>query len=486
MLISLAAMAIVLSQATSGYPTYSVQETTEDLALARETLERLHPGYDRYTDRSLLNAQWDALFQAAEDGADLRELYLGLSGLLADIRCDHTKAELPDRIEQSRETEPVYLPFRMRLFDGRMFVERVAEGSTLMLGDEVLRIDGDPVSERLEAARRYMPVDGYTDHVRDSQLEGSGEFLGSGFDHFDALLAPDDTEVVLEVRRPGERQTRLVTLPRIGYADFRALSGETRWRNFSDPDAVSITRPEEDVAVLSVETFVNYRTPISPNSVFQPIFSELNSDGVGTLIVDLRRNGGGSTEVMQSLLSYLSMQTPIQHTTEIWVTSIDFEGLRDHIQTWDPNALSPDPDWYPERPDGRRGVSAQANNQTVPFARAADAFEGEIIILTSQRNASGVTQLYGVLAEQPHVTLVGERTGGSQEGPTAGVIWFLNLPNSGIVVRVPWLYQRSAMQDPEFGQGFNPDVLAPETYDSWMEGRDPAMDAALSLAAARR
>jgi C-terminal processing protease CtpA/Prc len=486
MLLSLAVLTLAISQAEPSNMQFDPEEVREDLALARDALERLHPGYDRYTERAELDAHWAAMAQAAEDGADLAELYLGLSALLADIRCDHTKAELPDLVEQSWETEPVYLPFRMRLFEERMYVEHVAEGSALTRGDEVLRIDGDPVSERLQAARRYMPVDGYTDHVRDAQLEKSGEFLGSGFDHFDALLAPDDTEVILEVRRPGEHQTRSVTLSRIGYADFRALSGESRWRNFSDPDAVSVTRPADGVAVLSVETFVNYRTPISPDSVFQPIFAELNADGVETLIIDVRRNGGGSTEVMQSLLSYLSSDTPIQHTSEIWVTTIDFEGLRDHIQTWDPNALSPNPDWYPERPDGRRDVSARANNQTVPFARAADAFEGEIIILTSQRNASGVTLMYGVLAEQAHVTLVGERTGGSQEGPTAGIIWFLNLPNSGIVVRVPWLYQRSAMQDPEFGQGFTPDVLAPETYDSWLEGRDPAFEAALELARPRR
>lgn len=486
MLFSLAVLTLAVSQAEPSNTPFAPEEVREDLALAREALERLHPGYDRYTERAELDAHWAAMARAAENGADLPELYLGLSALLADIRCDHTKAELPDSVEQSRETAPTYLPIRMRLFEGRMYVEHIAEGVALERGDEVLRIDGDPVSGRLQAARRFMPVDGYTDHVRDAELERSGEFLGSGFDHFDALLNPDDDQVVLEVRRPGEPGARTITLPRIGYAQFRALGGEARWRNFSDPDAVRIERPADGVAVLSVETFVNYRTPISPYSVFQPIFSELNADGVETLIVDLHRNGGGSTEVMQSLLSYLSSETPIQHTSEIWVTTIDFEGLRDHIQTWDPNALSPNPDWYPERPDGRRDVSARANNQTNRFARAGDAFEGEVIILTSRRNASGVTQLYGVLAEQSHVTLVGERTGGSQEGPTAGVIWFLNLPNSGIVVRVPWLYQRSAMQNPEFGQGFNPDVLAPETYESWLEGRDPALEAALELVSARR
>ena len=364
-----------------------------------------------------------------------------------------------------------------------MYVDAALDGSGLVRGEEVLSLDGDPVAERLAAAREFMPVDGFTDHVRDEQLASSGEFLGSGFDHFDALLNPDDGEVQLEVRGL-DGVVRTQTLPRIGFADFRALRGEARWRNFSDDDAVTVERPASGVAVLNVETFVNYRTPVPPRRVFSPIFEQLNADGVETLIVDLRRNGGGSTDAMQGLLSHLTRETPIQVLTQILVNTYDFDGLREYIDTWDPAALDPDPSLFTQRPDQRFEVSSRADTQLVPFERAEHAFQGDIILLTSQANASGATQLIGVLRNQGHVTLVGEETGGTQEGPTAGIIWFVELPNSGIVVRVPWLFQRSAVQDPVIGYGYAPDIEAPDTYESWMAGRDPALEAAIAAARA--
>lgn len=477
MLVLAAALALAAQPAD-----FTAQQAMEDLAIAREALERMHPGYERYADRAQLDRAWLEMERAAGDGADLAELYLGLSGVLADIRCDHTKAELPSAVEQARETAPVYLPFRFELFEGRMFVDVATPQSGLQRGEEVLEIDSLPVDARLAAVRRFMPVDGFTDHVRDVELQNSGEFLGSGFDQFDPLLNDIRDQVLLTLADPASGETRQVLADRIGYADFRALRGQARRRNFSDPDAVTVERPAPGVAVLNVETFVNYRTPVSAMGVFAPIFEGLNADGVDTLIVDLRRNGGGSTDAMIGLLAHLTRADQTRINQEVWVTTYEFDGLREHIDTWDRSALNPDPRGFRPRPDGRYDVLVNISDLVNPFARAEHAFKGEVVILTSRVNASGATQLIGALDGQDHITLIGEATGGSQEGPTAGIIWFVNLPNSGIIVRVPWLFQRSSVADPVFGLGYNPDIEAVDTYESWMADRDPAIEAALAFA----
>lgn len=475
-MIFLAAALSLLSQPAE----FSPDQVSEDLAVAREALERLHPGYERYAERAVLDAAWGDVERAGRDGADLAELYLGLSGILTDIRCDHTKAELPEAVGAARETAPVYLPFRFVLFNGRMFVDEATQASGLGRGEEVLSIDGDPVAERLEAARRYMPVDGYTDHVRDVALQSIGDFLGSGFDHFDPIINPPADTVRLGVRGPAG--TRHVDVPRIGFADYRALKDQARWQNFSDEGSVTVERPAPGVAVLNVETFVNYRTPVDAGAVFSRTFERLNAEGVETLIVDMRRNGGGSTDAMIGLLSHVTQAEQTQINSEVWVTSYDFDGLRDYINTWDRNLLNPPARAFRERPDGNFDVLVGVSELMRPFARAENAFNGDVVILTSRANASGATQLIGALNGQEHITLIGEETGGSQEGPTAGQIWFVTLPNSGIVVRVPYLFQRSNVEDPEFGVGYSPDIEAPETYASWLAGRDPALEIALDFA----
>jgi C-terminal processing protease CtpA/Prc len=77
--------------------------------------------------------------------------------------------------------------------------------------------------------------------------------------------------------------------------------------------------------------------------------------------------------------------------------------------------------------------------------------------------------------------VVGEPTGGSVEGPTAGVIFVLTLPNSGIKVRVPGIRSWLNVENPPPGQGVVPDVEVQPTVDDWLAGRDAALEAALAL-----
>lgn len=451
-----------------------------DIDLAREALSRIHPGYDRFASASELDAMWRQLDARNADGLSEADLYLELSLILAAIRCDHTKAELPDILADARETRPVYLPFRFRVFDNRMFVDLPGE-TGLPRGAEILRIDGADVSERLDDTRRYIPVDGYTDHVRDLELAASSEFPGSGFDHFEALARPDDHQAVLDLRLPGGEETRM-TVDRLTYPDYIALTRNGQvYRNFSDPGAVTVDHIAPGIAVLNVETFVNYRTPVDPDGVFGPVFASLEADGIERLILDLRRNGGGSTDAQLSLMRHL-VQTPIRPVREVRVRSYDLDGLRPHLSTWEQAALNPDPAWFIPRDDGFFTLIPQLAGTGTDAPPAEQAFTGELAILTGPANSSGSTQIIGTLRQASDAVLVGEATGGSQVGPTAGIIYFLTLPQSGIRVRIPMQWSIMNVDNAVEGQGYAPDIAAPLTYESWMAGEDPALDAALDWA----
>ena len=77
--------------------------------------------------------------------------------------------------------------------------------------------------------------------------------------------------------------------------------------------------------------------------------------------------------------------------------------------------------------------------------------------------------------------LIGERTGGSAEGATAGILFTLTLPESGIKMRVPAM--QSFVNTPVFepGLGISPDITAPMTATALLANQDPALDAAYAL-----
>ncbi|MBO6798468.1 S41 family peptidase [Maricaulis sp.] len=477
------ACAVVFAGGALAQPLTS-EALSEDISIARQALERVHPGYGRYTSIDEMDRYWDALEHAAEAGLDADQFYLQLSGVLVELRCDHTKAEFTEAMIAERTETATYLPFTFKLFEDdsgsvRMFVEASAN-ARLARGDEILAIDGDPVSERIAAAARFVPVDGFTDHVRIHQMSRPGEILGTDFEVFDALLNPGSERVELEIA-PISGGNVSIAVDRLTWPESQALRAEPQWRNFSDEGSVTVEYPADDVAVLSIETFVNYRSPVDPNEVYSRVFSEIATEGSETLIVDLRRNGGGSADAQLGLISWL-IREPIAPVRDIRVRTIDLSGLESHLSTWIPEALNPQAEYFYRLDDGWYSLRPEYGGATGLLQPQEGAFDGELIVLTSASNSSGAAAFMGTMLESERAVLVGEPTGGSQEGPTAGIIFFLTLPNSGIVVRLPYQLTLQAVSNPVIGQGYTPDILVRQTIDDWLEGRDRVLRRAIEIA----
>lgn len=451
------------------------KDALADLALARQALETIHPGYDRYTDKAVLDRLWENVERTAEKGIEPGDLYVELSFVLAQIRCDHTLAELPENMAKERDTLPAYLPFRFRLFEERMYVD-IPGDTGLARGDEILSIDGAPVGQWLSLLEQMIPVDGDAWQSKIPKIEYSTEFQGGALDHFASLLTPLLPIAARLELLDSNGETRTVLVDRIGYEAYQGLTGEKRYsRNFDT--SVRFETIGDDGAYLAVDSFVNYRQPVDPVEFLKPYFVQLEEEGRDKLVVDLRRNGGGSDDAQTALLRYLISKPVLQREGVLTrITSIDPE-IRPHINTWDQAALNPDPDWF--EPAGNGFYRLVAGPPPTPAEPLPHAFTGEVVILTSPTNASGVTHMLANLENHGGFTFVGEKTGGAPTGATANVIFFLTLPESGIVIRLP--VQRTLIAGRESlpqRDGLAPDVPVPQTAKDYFNGTDRALDVA--------
>jgi len=457
----------------------SAEQVRKDIELAEEVYSRVHPGYDRYADARDLEAAWSLLRKRAQaqGGMTAGDLYLGLQRVLTLIRCDHTKAELPASIADFRNVYPVYLPFRWVWVDGKAFVTDPAAGSGLTFGDQVVSVDGRPIRALVEEVEAYIPVDGYTDWARAGSVAQSLEFRGGAVDHFGSLLNELSPSVDLEVvGRDGVG--RKLTSDRITFDGWTALASENGTAaNFRD--AVKYRSIGGGAGILSVDTFVNYRSPVDPETIFDPVFEQIAEDGIKTLILDLRENGGGSTDASQSLFRHLIAE-PAQIKLDMRVRTLDLDGIRDSLSTWEASALRPDPANFAQNSDGTWSILPGVLVDTKVLQPDELAFTGELLILTSASNSSGSTNLSAVLHHLGRAKLIGERTGGSAEGGTAGVLFTLTLPESGIRARVPVFRYFNNVGRFENGMGLNPDIEAATTAQSLLDGSDPAMEAAIA------
>jgi len=450
-----------------------------DIDLAEEAYARIHPGYTRYASEEDMASAWDALRTSASDagGLSVAELYLGVQDVLVGIRCDHTKAELPRPLADERKTQPVYLPIGWRWVEDRAIITAPNGIQDVLAGDEILKIDGRPIGQIVSEVAAYLPYDGHTEWSRNRQISDSREFMGGAVDHFGALLAWPESQARLSVQR-GDQDAREVMVDRVSFTDFAALRDAAgSVANFKD--AVEFEVTADGIAVLRIDTFVNYRDPVKPDDIYNPIFKQLSDENVGTLILDLRNNGGGSSDAQMELLSYLLDRRRALYT-DMRVATLDLDDLREHLWTWDSRALDPNPLGFSRNNDGTYSLRRFVSDELKQIRPKRHAFKGELVILTSDANSSASTTLAAFLAEHRGAVLVGEETGGSAEGPTAGLQFTLTLPESGITTSVPFIRYPTNISALRIGYGVKPDIEAPVTIDTLRNEADPALDAALA------
>lgn len=452
-----------------------------DVELLIRALRTIHPGLTRRRSAQEIEAGFAQLRAAVRVAVSEFDFYRELSALLAVIQCSHTKADVPSAFERWRREQASHLPLRLRWLQGRMIVVSCVD-SAMARGSEVLAINGRPVADWMQTLGRFVSVDGHTPWARDANLTHDGDLMGSGLDHFMPFVAGLPTRFEFEWAGRDERRERTLALAPASFEDWLKLPNEGRpWRaNFAEATSWRLLRPQ--VGYLRVGTFVNYRKPVDAQALFSRAMSELQSQGARQLIVDLRDNGGGSDDAALALLDHLVM-APYTYQRAMRLKAIRYGDLEAYIETWgDRQALFQAPEsQFKRTPEGwyeRRAEDHPALLQ--PRPPAAAAFKGDVTVLTSPVNASGATMVIAKLHDLGRAKLVGGRCGGSADGPTAGRIFSLLLPATGIRVRIPVVFNVMAVDRFDPRGGISPDVLVEETVEDFRAGRDGVLAHVLS------
>lgn len=467
----------------------SLAQVEQDVALLKEAYSRLHPAYSRYTTELEMDAAWQAISEeaAAKNGLNLGEFYLAIQKALTHIKCDHTKANLPKSVKKDRNEQPLYLPFTWEWIDNTAIVTSATEASGLQRYDEIISIDSEPISQLVAKVIDYVPNDGYTNWSRYSGVASSKEFMGGALDHFGSLLWNVQPRVDVVIRRSSfaadkSASPSLIELnaSRINHKQWSGLPANNEVAS-DFKDAVDFKIIDANTAYLGISTFVNYRNPVDPQDIYEPIFKQIQNERISTLILDLRENGGGSTDASQGLLANL-ITSKMQFKTDMRVNTLSFEDLRPYLWTWDKRALDPWRIGFSKNEDGTFSLRSWVTDDLDKVKPAKYSFNGKVIALTSRNNSSASTNLLSVINGLGRTTLVGEKTGGSAEGPSAGLIFTLNLPASKITTRIPFFLQKNNVTTFDKGMGLTPDVKVNPSAQDFSEQTDIILEKALLLA----
>ena len=206
------------------------------------------------------------------------------------------------------------------------------------------------------------------------------------------------------------------------------------------------------------------------------MFRDARERGIEHLIIDLRRNTGGTTALGDRLLEYIAKGPFVQmHRSELQVS----QEAKDYFLRFIPGFLR----WIPIQylhpllrlifTTREGGVATVTFDKVVQSSIVDLRFSGRISVLISSRVMSSSSLFAATVKHYGLGLLIGESSGGF---PTHyGNIVPLNLPNTGLLFFMP--------TSVNYGHGegrVEPDVVITQSVQDLIEGKDTVLEYALS------
>ncbi len=356
------------------------------------------------------------------------DYYRVLMELVAKLKDGHTNVYPPQELtERMRGTTMLKtLPI-----EGRVIVTEVLDpglrAKGIMPGLEVVAVDGAEV--KTYAAREVAPyVSAST--PQDEALRTFGyQFLAGAVGSAPRVTFRDAAGKQFEQQVP-------------------RVSWEARKAAMANSASFEFSMLPGDVAYVSLNSFEDN----SAADAWMAAFDEIAKSSA--LVIDVRRNGGGDSDVGYKILSTLDDKAFL---TNRWST-------RDYKPTWRawdrpqpmyeqaPTAIQPDPQRQYRKP---------------------------VLVLTSAATFSAAEDFAVAFDSMQRGTLVGEPTGGSTGQPL-----FIKLPGGG-TARI--CTKQDAYPDGRafVGVGVQPQHIVKPTVDGLRAGRDEVLEAALATLQAK-
>ena len=410
--------------ATPYKPVLSEEEKVAGLSKLWSEARFNFPFFGRIPD-----VDWDAQYMAflprVRAAQTTEDYYRVLMRFLATLKDGHTRVIAPNELHGRFYGVTAV---NTRLVEGKVVVigasDPTLEAQGIKTGAEIISIDGKPTLDYAKAEVEPF-VFGFTPQDRNVWLYGYQLLRGPATEPVRLVLRNADGKTV-SIAVPRHKNTgHFGFLPELDLAaHFRMLPG--------------------NIAYLQVNVFADDSGAKTLRENFAAI-SAANS-----LIIDVRDNGGGSSDNAYALLKILASK-PFNDSN--WRT-------RDYKAAWRSWGVAPG--WT------RIAASVIDPDSALHYAKP-------VVVLTSARTYSAAEDFVVAFLSMHRGKLVGETTGGSTGNPM-----LLKLPGGGMSF--------ICTKDDSFpdgrvfeGVGIAPDVAVSPTVADIRAGRDPVLTRAVAL-----
>ncbi|BAS26355.1 S41 family peptidase [Limnochorda pilosa] len=442
--------------ARAAEPWFSSEQMQVDLRFLIRTLQEVHPALAKLEQRAAFEAKAQEALQGLPPFMSRGDFAFVAARVLQ---------ALPDpdaHTMMGYSSDGLVLSVRFRWTSDGLVVVQAEPDAPLRTGDAVVRMGGFTPPRLLEQLRPFIPAE------NDGWIRARGESLIHRVFVLRNLGAvAEDGSVEVVVRRPAATAAdepsepgatpapeveEEISIRLVGSAALAALTPEEPQR----PWFGWRIEPEHSLGLFWLDRCED--TP-GYRSAVDAFFEAVHSSGVQKVAIDVRRNGGGNSAVMDAFLKYVPADAVRTYGGEI-----RFSAQADEQRGY--TLVTRLAHWF-----------SRLGSQTVRTPRPPRpelTFAGDLYVLTSEHTFSSAVWIATVLSDNGLATVVGEPTGGAPSG--YGDILSFTLPESGLRFTVS--HKRWIRPNPERdpANSLVPDHLVPTTVEDIRLQRDPQLE----------
>lgn len=447
---------------------FQPEELIEDFRELFVNLEGIHPDLYFYTSKETI----DSLRLQAENEFTMPmtalEFWKIAAPIVVEIRDGHTALSFPwGEWKQYMENGGKLFPFEVKADSLSLVVTKNnSTDSLIMPQTEIIAINGIPILDILNKMRRYhngerlsfvnLKTSRYFkfylwalfgfDGLFDVEFKNpSGEVYSKSVDGIDKV----QYDLIRKQRKPRKPDYSFykTSHANIGVIDFRRMNNNGEFRKFTDS-----------------------------------VFTVIENDNISALIIDVRKNGGGNSQLVDVLLSHFNTKPYTQaERMDLKVSSQSRKAFRKRYFKWYIYPLYPVTLFYKRSRQllfGKKGKLVSISNEAEAHKVSEPFFKGPVYLLTSPNTFSSANILADVFKCYEMGNIIGEETGGLTIA--FGDLIYYILENTGLRGNCSFKQFFHPCGKPD-NHGVIPDIEVKQKPEDTIKGKDTVLEFTISL-----